>query len=131
MKWLFALVFILLITPASFAVDHTTDSLSTIKKNIESKKAVLVDVREKGEWDDGHIKGAIFLPLSSLRDGISEAEQKKLPKDKIIYLHCAIGFRAKVAANLLHKDNAKGNVQVKPVRNGYEELIDFGFEKAD
>jgi len=127
MKWLYAIVFILLIAPVSFAVDHTQDSLSTIKKNIESKKAVLVDVREKSEWDDGHIQGAIFLPLSSLRDGITKAEQKQLPKDKIIYLHCAVGFRAKVAANLLQKDNVK----VKPVRHGYEELIEAGFQRED
>ena len=127
MKWLYAIVFILLIAPVSFAVDHTQDSLSTIKKNIESKKAVLVDVRKKSEWDDGHIQGAIFLPLSSLRDGITKAEQKQLPKDKIIYLHCAVGFRAKVAANLLQKDNVK----VKPVRHGYEELIEAGFQRED
>jgi len=126
MKWTCAVVFTLLITSISFAVDHTTDSLATIKKNVESKKAVLVDVREKGEWDEGHLKGAIFLPLSSLRDGITAAERKQLPQGKIIYLHCAVGFRAKVAANLLEKYNAK----VRPLPQGYDELLDSGFQKA-
>ena len=37
---------------------------------IEAKKAVLVDVREKSEWDKGHSEGAIFLPLSELQAGV-------------------------------------------------------------
>ncbi len=127
MKWPCAFVFIILFTSITLAVDHTKDSLTTIKKNIESKKAVLVDVREKSEWDDGHIKGAIFLPLSSLRNGITEAERKRLPKDKIIYLHCAVGLRAKFAANLLKKYNDK----VRPLNEGYEDLISAGFQKED
>ncbi|MFK7777098.1 MAG: rhodanese-like domain-containing protein [Gimesia sp.] len=126
MKWTCTVAFIALITSISFAVDHTKDSPATIKKNIENKKAVLVDVREQSEWNDGHIKGALFLPLSSLRDGISKAEQKQLPKDKIIYLHCAVGYRAKVAANLLEKYNAN----VQPISQGYEELLEAGFQKA-
>lgn len=126
MKWTWAVVFTLLITSIGFAVEHTKDSLATIKKNVESKKAVLVDVREKGEWDAGHVKGAIFLPLSSLQDGITAAEQKKLPQDKVVYLHCAVGFRAKIAASLLKKYNDK----VRPLPQGYEELIESGFQKA-
>ena len=125
MKWTYTVALIALMTSVGFAVDHTTDSLATIKKNVESKKAVLVDVREQDEWNAGHIKGAIFLPLSSLQDGISAAERKQLPKDKIIYLHCAVGFRAKTAANLLQKEKAK------PIRHGYEELIEAGFQKED
>lgn len=126
MKLTCTVLFIALMTSISFAVDHTKDSPATIKKNIEGKKAVLVDVREQDEWNDGHIKGAIFLPLSSLRDGVSQAEQKQLPKGKIIYLHCAAGFRAKVAAELLKKYNTK----VQPIKQGYEELLDAGFQKT-
>lgn len=126
MKWICTIAFMALMTSAGFAVDHTKDSLSTIKKNVESKKAVLIDVREKSEWDAGHINGAIFLPLSSLRDGVSAAEQKQLPKDKIIYLHCAVGYRAKVAADILEKYNKK----LRPIKGGYEDLLDAGFQKG-
>ncbi|QDT39970.1 molybdopterin biosynthesis protein MoeB [Gimesia alba] len=126
MKWTCTVALLALMTSISFAVDHTKDSPAMIKMNIESKKAVLVDVREQSEWNNGHIKGAIFLPLSSLRDGVSKAEQKQLPKGKIIYLHCAAGFRAKVAADLLKKHNDK----IQPVKQGYDELLDAGFQKA-
>jgi len=123
MKWTCTIILFASITSLSFAAEHTRDSLTTIKKNIG---AVLVDVREQDEWNAGHVKGAIFLPLSSLQDGISKEEQKKLPQDKVVYLHCAVGFRAKIAASLLKKYNDK----VQPLPQGYEELIESGFQKA-
>ena len=52
--------------PQSVAPEHTKDSLETVKKNQEAKKAILVDVREKKEWDDGHLRDAVLLPLSEI-----------------------------------------------------------------
>ncbi|HVX60183.1 MAG TPA: rhodanese-like domain-containing protein, partial [Pirellulales bacterium] len=40
------------------AAEHAKDPLETVKKNVSQKKAVLVDVREEGEWESGHIDGA-------------------------------------------------------------------------
>src|SRR5262245_12114896 len=81
------------------AADHTKDSLDTVKKNLKDKKAVLVDVREQGEWDDGHIKDARLLPLSRLDKGVDARELAKLlPKDTVVYCHCAAGRRALKAA---------------------------------
>ncbi len=52
------------------AADHTTDTLETIKKTLKEKKAVIVDVREASEWEDGHLKVARHVPLSDLKAGI-------------------------------------------------------------
>jgi rhodanese-related sulfurtransferase len=108
------------------AAEHTKDSLATIKQNIEDEKAVLVDVRDKDEWEAGHIEGAIFLPLASIEDGLSQDELKSLPKDKVLYVHCVVGARALKGANALEKEGFK----VKPMKPGYKELIDAGFPKA-
>ena len=51
---------------AQEAPTHTKDTLADVKKNVESGKAVIVDVREQNEWDAGHVKGAILLPRSKL-----------------------------------------------------------------
>lgn len=127
MKYLPTICLIVLVAAVSNAAEHTKDSLATVKQNIKNKKAVLVDVREKGEWDEGHIKGAISLPLSGLRDGVTPDKLKPLPKDKIIYLHCVVGQRARVAGNLLEKYKYK----VRPLKPGYDEIISAGFPKAD
>jgi len=59
-----ALGFLAIAPATNHAADHTKDTLPTVKKNVEDKKAVLVDVREQSEWDEGHVAGAVFLPLS-------------------------------------------------------------------
>ena len=34
------------------------------KEWLENDSAILIDVREQEEWDEGHIAGAIHAPLS-------------------------------------------------------------------
>lgn len=108
------------------AAELSKDPLPKVKENIKKEKAVLVDVREKKEWNAGPIDGAIFLPLSAVRDGLTKDELKKLPKDKILYIHCVVGKRAVTAANVLEKHDYK----VRPIKPGYKEMIAAGFPKA-
>lgn len=110
------------------AAEITKDSLKTILKNVAEEKAVLVDVREKSEWDEGHIEGAIFLPLSALKRGVDAKKlAQHLPKDKILYIHCVVGKRAVTAGNILERFK----YEVRPVKPGYKELLEAGFKKAD
>jgi phage shock protein E len=109
------------------AAEPTNDPLLTVEQNITTHKAVLVDVREPGEWKEGHIEGAISLPLSSLKKGVdTNALEQQLPKDKIVYTHCVKGVRALTAANILEKLG----YNVRPLKVGYEDLVKAGFEKA-
>lgn len=54
-------------------------------KNKES--SILVDVREKDEYDEFHLKEAINVPLSNFNI-------KLLDKNKTIYLYCHSGRRS-------------------------------------
>lgn len=113
------------------ATDHTTDSLELVKKNLAEKKAVLVDVRELGEWNKGHLKGAQLQPLSVLdkateNPGVREKLLKELPKDRIVYCHCARGARAQTAGDIL----SKLGYDVRPLAAGFDELRKMGFETA-
>ena len=109
------------------SAELSKDSLKTVLKNVTEEKAVLVDVREKKEWDAGHVEGAIFLPLSSLKKGVdAEGLEKLLPADKILYIHCVVGKRAVAAGNILEEFE----YGVRPIKPGYEELIEAGFKQA-
>ncbi len=109
------------------SADHTKDTLQTVKKGLAEKKAVLVDVRELDEWNDGHVKDAKHLALSQLKSGVSDAKLKEIiPAGKIVYLHCAAGGRCLKAADLLKN---KG-YDIRPLKPGYDALISAGFEKA-
>src|SRR5262245_16517792 len=109
------------------AAEPTNDPLPTVQENIATHKAVLVDVREPGEWKEGHVAGAIPLPLSSLKKGVdTKTLEQDLPKDKIVYTHCVRGRRALKAAKILEKLG----YNVRPLQAGYEDLAKAGFERA-
>ena len=112
---------------AAFGADHTKDSLDLVKENITAKKALLIDVREQDEWDAGHVAGAVLLPLSDLKGQVSEEQQERISKDKILYVHCRSGRRCLIAGAIL----AKQGYQVRCLKPGYADLIAAGFEKAD
>jgi phage shock protein E len=109
------------------AAELSNDPLPTVQENVATHKAVLVDVREPGEWKEGHVEGAISLPLSSLKKGVdTSALERQLPKDKIVYTHCVMGVRALKAAQILEKLG----YNVRPLKAGYEDLVNTGFEKT-
>jgi phage shock protein E len=111
------------------AADHATDSLDTVKQTVadKDKKAVIVDVREENEWKAGHLKDATLLPLSDLKAGVTaERLKEKLGDAKVLYLHCGSGKRCLTAADLLKKQG----YDVRPLKDGYADLVKAGFEKA-
>jgi phage shock protein E len=109
-------------------IEFTKDTLAVVKENIDKEEAVLVDVRSQEEWDEGNLEGAIFLPMTSLRKGGDPEEiAEKLPKDKILYTFCVVGMRAKNAAKVL----VKYGYEVRPLKPGYDELVEAGFKQAD
>jgi NADPH-dependent 2,4-dienoyl-CoA reductase/sulfur reductase-like enzyme/rhodanese-related sulfurtransferase len=58
-------------------------------RGLVENNAYIVDVRERGEYANGYIKGSTNIPLSELRERINE-----IPKDKPVYLHCKTGQRS-------------------------------------
>jgi rhodanese-related sulfurtransferase len=57
---------------------------------------MLVDVRERGEWEHGHLAGAELYPLRNI---IEDAE--RLPHDRTIFLICRSGRRSTRAMHWL------------------------------
>lgn len=109
-------------------LEHTKDSLETVKKNLADKKAVLIDARTPEEWDEGHFKGAISVPLVRLeKDPSADDLAKVLPKDKDVYIYCRAGRRALLAGEILSKYGYK----VRPLKPGYKDLLEAGFPKAE
>src|SRR5713226_426857 len=64
------------------------------------QEIVLVDVREKIEWNEGHIPGAIHVPRGYLELQIEEAVPDK---SKTVVLYCAGGVRSLMAGNTLQQ----------------------------
>lgn len=62
--------------------------VSEVRELVE-QNAVIIDVREKGEFANGHLVNARNVPLSELRERMDE-----IPKDVPVYVHCRSAQRS-------------------------------------
>lgn len=70
--------------------------LDAFKEILATGEAVLVDVRTPGEYEAGHIEGAINVPLDTIAQNLD-----KFPTDKPVLVYCASGHRAGMATSAL------------------------------
>jgi rhodanese-related sulfurtransferase len=72
--------------------------LSTAVNYIElvQQGAIIIDVRTRSEYKQGHVKKSINMPLNELSNHIA-----KLKKDSVIITCCASGMRSASAKNIL------------------------------
>jgi hydroxyacylglutathione hydrolase len=75
--------------------------------------AVALDVREDSEFKQGHIDGAINVPLGSLQSNLQH-----IPRDRPIITYCAHGPRATSALSILERAGDFG--PLLNLRGGYE-----------
>ena len=71
---------------------------------------VILDVRTREEYDQGHIPGAIVISHEEVAD---KAEETLTDKDQLILVYCRSGRRSKIAAEAL-------------VELGYTNILEFG-----
>lgn len=64
------------------------------------KNVILLDVRSKQEYEEGHLKGAILLPLYELN---KRAGSILTNKNDIIIVYCQYGSRSKKAIKILRR----------------------------
>jgi len=69
---------------------------------------LIVDVRTVGEYNEGHLEGALLIPVDELEGRLNE-----LPMDKPVIVYCRSGSRSRRAAETL-------------VNNGYTMVYDMG-----
>jgi phage shock protein E len=59
--------------------------------------AVILDVRSKGEYAGGHIKGSVNIPVDALNSNLNHLKDKSKP----VITCCASGMRSAAAKNIL------------------------------
>jgi len=77
-------------------------------QNLDTDKNVILDVRTPTEWAEGHLEGAVHIPLLELETRIAE-----VPKGALVVM-CRSGYRSTIACSLLesrgweHLQNLQG-----------------------
>ncbi|NLC43437.1 MAG: rhodanese-like domain-containing protein [Clostridiales bacterium] len=92
-------------------VNYKTINAEEAKAIIDAEEnIVILDVRTKAEFDDGHIPNAILIPDAKLKE---EVEIKIPDKDTKILIYCRSGNRSAKSAKHL-------------IEMGYNNVFDFG-----
>ena len=81
-----------------FGIGPKVDYVELVKQG-----AIILDVRSKGEYQGGHIKGSINISVDSLSSNLN-----KLKKDKPIITCCASGMRSANAKSFMEVYNGGG-----------------------
>ena len=77
---------------------------------------VVVDVRRETEFADGHVAGAVNIPLEEMNDPASMAN---FTENQNLYVHCAGGYRSVIAASLLKR---QGIHNLRNVLGGWKKI---------
>ena len=88
----------------------TITSEEAMKRMEEENGYLILDVRTKEEYEEGHIEGAINIPNEVIPD---EAESMLKDKGQTIYVYCRSGRRSKESCKKL-------------CELGFSNIIDFG-----
>lgn len=76
----------------------------------------IIDVRKATEFEGGHVKGAINLPLDTLTDIANIAS---VDDENNLYIHCAGGYRSVIAASLFKR---QGYNNLRNVLGGFAKM---------
>jgi len=81
------------------------------KEMMDSGNVVILDVREQSEYDSGHIKDAVLLPVGTINTDTAASVINS--KDSVVLVYCRSGNRSKKASAALAK-------------LGYTNIYEFG-----
>lgn len=84
----------------------------------DGSDGVVVDVRQVDEYDAGHLPGALNIPVQDVEERLAD-----IPAGEV-WVHCRSGYRAGVAASLLHRAGRA----VVHVDDDWDRLRDLGLE---
>jgi phage shock protein E len=73
----------------------------TIEQLIQNNQGTIVDVRTQSEFQGGHIKGSVNIPVSELLQRLEELKELEIP----LILCCASGGRSAMATQYLKEQN--------------------------
>ncbi|MCC6317647.1 MAG: MBL fold metallo-hydrolase [Gemmatimonadaceae bacterium] len=84
---------------------------NAVAAQIRDGHVTVVDVRNDDEWAEGHIPGAVHIPLGRIEQRLAEVDTSRP-----VVVHCKSGGRSSVAASLLR---ARGVADVRNLEGGF------------
>lgn len=114
MKWIsLTLLFIFILVGCGVVKYSTIDSNKAME--LINNGAYVIDVRNEDEYNTGHIKDSINIPIDTI-------DKINIDKNENIIVYCASGVRSMKASEILYE---MGYLNIYNLDGG---LINWGFE---
>ncbi|MEJ2382984.1 MAG: rhodanese-like domain-containing protein [Xanthomonadales bacterium] len=81
-----------------------------------------IDVRSVGEYESGHVEGAVNIPHTEIAERIAEVTEDK---DDVIYVYCRSGRRSGIAQSVLENAGFTNVVNI----GGLSDAQDFAAQE--
>ncbi|HRH48743.1 MAG TPA: rhodanese-like domain-containing protein [Panacibacter sp.] len=81
-------------------------------------RIVVVDVRKEPEFVEGHVAGAVNIPLSDLTDPGSMAN---IDDNDNLYVHCGGGYRSVIACSMMKR---QGIHNLRNIAGGWAKIVE-------
>jgi hydroxyacylglutathione hydrolase len=85
-----------------------------LEASIAHRGVTLIDVRNDGEWNGGHIDGAVHIPLGHLMERLGE-----IPRERPVVVQCQGGSRSAIGASLLRAGGYPTVINFSPGFSGW------------
>ncbi len=118
-----ALLLLFLLTSAAVATDDSICIITAKEfKNKDKKDIVIIDVRTKGEYDNGHLENVLWIDFSkpNFKERILELDRNK---EYVVYCHS--GYRSKKTVIFMKENGFK---KVCDLTDGIVGLSGEGFK---
>jgi hydroxyacylglutathione hydrolase len=101
---------------------HTVAKIepAALVPRLRAGAVTVVDVRNRSEWDAGHLPGAVHIPIGYLAERCGE-----IPRDRPIVVQCQSGARSAIATSVLQRLGITG---VEDLRGGFQAWAAAGGE---
>lgn len=84
---------------------------------LDPGQTALLDVRTAEEFEEGHLPGALHIPVDELRERLGE-----LPEGKELFVYCQVGIRGYIACRIL----TQNGYRARNLSGGYGLLCAIG-----
>ena len=106
------------------AVSGKTDQLpewsaQELATRLPQNGIVVIDVRNKTEYLEGHIRGARHIHLGALPKYLDQ-----IPHDHTVITNCASGYRSQIAASLLRSRGFKNVVNLRDGKEIWSQAVE-------
>lgn len=104
----------------------TTQKVREFIDRNKEEDYTIVDVRQPGEYERGHLPGARLIPVGQLADRTAE-----LDPGKTTVVYCAAGVRSRAGASILDRAGFREVYSMSGGFNAWQGLVATGFPEAD